>query len=124
MPSALRPLTDQHPLADFESGEPSLDDGPKRRAAENQANGSSRTYVVCDGDRVVGCYRLAAGAIGQAEAPFAKRRNRSGLAPALALDLGCVAIHKSRHQQGEFSRGFIKSPVKSMTLRLMLATAD
>lgn len=40
--SAPQPLSVQHTLADFESGEPSLDDWLKRRAARNQANGSSR----------------------------------------------------------------------------------
>ena len=36
---APQPLSDQNQLADFESGEPSLDDWLKRRAARNQANG-------------------------------------------------------------------------------------
>ena len=54
MLSAPQPLADHHQLADFESGEPSLDDWLKRRAAKNQANGSSRTYVVCEGDTVIG----------------------------------------------------------------------
>lgn len=47
-------LADHHELADFDSGEPSLDDWLKRRAAKNQVNGSSRTYVVCEGNTVIG----------------------------------------------------------------------
>ncbi|HWH73459.1 GNAT family N-acetyltransferase [Methylibium petroleiphilum] len=159
MLSAPQPLSDEHHLADFDSGEPSLDDWLRRRAAKNQANGSSRTYVVCEGDRVIGYYCLAAGAVGHAEAPSTMRRNRPDPLPVLVL--GRLAIHKSHHQQGigtallndairraiqaadiagvtallvhalseqarrfYLSRGFIESPVKPMTLCLMLATVD
>lgn len=159
MLSAPQPLSDEHHLADFDSGEPSLDDWLRRRAAKNQANGSSRTYVVCEGNRVVGYYCLAAGAVGHAEAPSTMRRNRPDPVPVLVL--GRLAIHKSHHQQGigtallndairraiqaadiagvtallvhalseqarrfYLSRGFIESPVKPMTLCLMLATVD
>ena len=160
MLSAPQPLADHHQLADFDSGEPSLDDWLKRRAARNQANGSSRTYVVCNGPalgRVIGYYCLAAGAIGHAEAPSTLKRNRPDPVPVLVL--GRLAIHKDYHQQGigtallndairramqaadiagvtallvhalseqarRFyrSRGFVESPVKPMTLCLMLAT--
>jgi GNAT superfamily N-acetyltransferase len=154
---APQPLSDQHQLADFESGEPSLDDWLKRRAARNQANGSSRTYVVCEGDAVIGYYCLAAGAIGHAEAPPSLKRNRPDPVPVLVL--GRLAIHKEHHQKGigtallndairramqaadiagitallvqaiseqarrfYLSRGFVESPIKPMTLCLMLAT--
>ena len=162
MLSAPQPLADHHPLADFDSGEPSLDDLLKRRAAKNQANGSSRTYVVCEGpkqDRVIGYYCLAAGAIGHAEAPSTTKPNRPDPVPALVL--GRLAIHKDHHQKGigtallneairraiqaadiagvtallvhaiseqarrfYLSRGFTPSPIKPMTLCLMLATVD
>ena len=155
--SAPQPLSVQHKLADFESGEPSLDDWLKRRAARNQANGSSRTYVVCEGDAVIGYYCLAAGAIGHAEAPSSLKRNRPDPIPVLVL--GRLAIHKDQHQKGigtallndairraiqaadiagitallvqaiseqarrfYLSRGFVESPIKPMTLCLILAT--
>ena len=154
---APQALSDRHQLADFESGEPSLDDWLKRRAAKNQANGSSRTYVVCEGEAVIGYYCLAAGAIGHAEAPSTLKRNRPDPVPVLVL--GRLAIHKDHHQKGigtallndairraiqaadiagitallvqaiseqarrfYLSRGFVESPIKPMTLCLMLAT--
>ena len=159
MLSAPQPLADHHQLADFDSGEPSLDHWLKRRAIKNQANASSRTYVVCEGDTVIGYYCLAAGAIGHAEAPSTMKRNRPDPVPVLVL--GRLAIDKSHHQEGigtallnnairraiqaadiagvtallvhaiseqarRFyrSRGFIESPVKPMTLCLILATVD
>ncbi len=159
MLSAPQALTDRHQLAYFDCGEPPLDDWLKRRAAKNQASGSSRTYVVCEGEAVVGYYCLAAGAIGRAEAPPALTRNRPDPIPVLVL--GRLAIHKEHHLKGigtallndairraiqaaeiagitallvhaiseqarRFyrSRGFLESPVKPMTLCLMLATAD
>ncbi|WP_252181064.1 GNAT family N-acetyltransferase [Azospirillum sp. B4] len=70
----------------------------RRRALKNQANGSSRTYVICEGDAVVGYYCLAAGGIGHAEAPSAMRRNR--LDPIPVLVLGRLAIHRNHHQRG------------------------
>lgn len=159
MISAPQPLGAHHQLADFDCGEPSLDDWLKRRAAKNQANGSSRTYVVCEQGRVIGYYCLAAGAIGHAEAPATMKRNRPDPVPVLML--GRLAIHKNHHQMGigtallndairraieaaeiagvtallvhaiseqakrfYLSRGFIESPVKPMTLCLMLATVE
>jgi len=162
MLSAPMPLADHHQVVDFDSGEPALDDWLKRRAAKNQANGSSRTYVVCEGpapDRVIGYYCLAAGAIGHAEAPSTMKRNRPDPVPVLVL--GRLAIHKDHHLEGigtallndairraiqaadiagiaallvhaiseqarRFyrSRGFIESPVRPMTLCLMLATVE
>ena len=96
--SAPRLLTDRHQLTSFASDEPSLDDWLKRRAARNQANGSSRTYVVCEGDTVIGFYCLAAGAISHAEAPSAVKRNRPDPVPVLVL--GRLAIHKEHQQKG------------------------
>jgi GNAT superfamily N-acetyltransferase len=159
MLSAPQPLSDQHQMAYFASGEPSLDNWLKRRAIRNQANGSSRTYVVCEGDAVIGYYCLAAGAIGHADAPSPLKRNRPDPIPVLVL--GRLAIDKNHHQKGigtallndairramqaaeiagvtallvhaiseqarrfYLSRGFIESPVKPMTLCLMLATVE
>ena len=159
MISAPQPLTDQHQLTHFDCGEPSLDDWLKRRAAKNQANGLSRTYVVCEDEAIIGYYCLAAGAIGHADAPSPMTRNRPDPIPVLVL--GRLAIRKEYHlkeigtallndairratQAAEIagvtallahamseqarrfyrSRGFIESPVKPMTLCLMLATVD
>ncbi|MEA1676218.1 GNAT family N-acetyltransferase [Nitrospirillum sp. BR 11163] len=92
------PLAVHHRLDGFDSGVASLDDWLKRRALKNQANGSSRTYVICEGEDVIGYYCLAAGGIGHAEAPPAMRRNRPDPIPVLVL--GRLAIHRNYHQHG------------------------
>ena len=53
-PSPVEPLADQHQVQQFDSGEASLDDWLRRRARANQVAGASRTYVVCEEERVIG----------------------------------------------------------------------
>ncbi|WP_348630277.1 GNAT family N-acetyltransferase [Rhizobium leguminosarum] len=45
-----------------------------RRSRANQVSSASRTYVVCEGERVVGYY-CPSGALTVADAPAAIRRN-------------------------------------------------
>ena len=83
--SAPCPLTDGHQVADFASGVASLDDWLKRRARANQSSGASRTYVVCDGDRVVGYYALASGGITVQDVPGRFKRNMPDPIPVVVL---------------------------------------
>lgn len=95
--SAPEPLSDDHQVDGFESGELSLDDGLKRRARANQASGVSRTYVVCDRDRVIGYYALASGAIAQSVVPGRFRRNTPDPIPVVILArLGVDRTHQGR----------------------------
>jgi hypothetical protein len=62
----LRPpevLTEQHDIAEFTSGEAALDEWLRRRARSNQVSGATRTFVVCDEQRVIAYYALACGVI-------------------------------------------------------------
>jgi GNAT superfamily N-acetyltransferase len=79
------PLAEAHDLADFRSGEASLDDWLKRRARANQASGASRTYVVCEGERVMGYYALASGMVTVENAPGRFRRNMPNPIPVAVL---------------------------------------
>lgn len=98
MISAPQPLASHHVVDAFECGEPSLDHWLARRAVANQSSGASRTYVICEGDAVVGYYCLAAGALGHSDAPGALRRNRPDPIPVMIL--GRLAIRRDRHQRG------------------------
>lgn len=109
------PLADYHLLADFDSGVPSLDDWLRRRARANQASGASRTFVLCEGERVVAYYALASGAVTVTEAPGRFRRNMP--APIPVVVLGRLAIDRSL--QG---RGIGRALVRDALLRVAQAS--
>ena len=91
--SAPEKLEPDHDLSSFDSGTPVLDDWLRRRALPNQESGASRTYVICAGNRVVGYYALAAGAVAQGEATGRTRRNMPDPVPVMVI--GRLAIDSS-----------------------------
>ncbi len=112
--SAPAPLTAQHELATFDSGESSLDDWLKRRALANQASGASRTFVICEGSRVAGYYALASGAVTTARVPGRFKRNMPEPIPVVLL--GRLAI--DRAWQG---RGLGRALFRDAALRVLQA---
>lgn len=94
-PSTLSPpvpMTADHDAGDFDCGAPVLNDWLKLRAMKNESR-FSRTYVVCDGNRVVAYFCLAAGAVERGAAPGKLRRNAPDAVPVavigrLAVDRG------------------------------------
>jgi len=91
-------LSAQHELSDFDSGEPVLDDWLRRRAAQNEAAGASRTYIVCAGKKVAGYYSLAVGAAAHARSPGRVKRNMPDPIPVMIL--ARLAVDKSFQGQG------------------------
>jgi GNAT superfamily N-acetyltransferase len=83
--SPAAPLADHHQVDDFHSGEAVLDDWLRRRARANQASGATRTFVVCDGEKLVGYYALASGAVTLASVPGRFRRNMPDPVPVAIL---------------------------------------
>lgn len=112
--SAPVPLADHHELAEFTSGVGELDDWLVKRARSNHASGASRTFVLCEGNRVVGYYALASGAITQAEAPGKIRRNMPDPIPFAVL--GRLAIDTA--YQG---KGIGRAMVRDAGFRLLQA---
>lgn len=96
--SAPEKLLAEHDLADFDSGEPALDDWLRRRALANEESGSSRTYVVCMEKRVVGYYSLAVGAVAHVGAPGRVKRNMPDPVPVMVL--GRLAVDKDFQGRG------------------------
>ena len=96
--AAPTPLNDSHSLSEFDSGEPALDDWLKNRARKNQVSGASRTFVVCDGSRVVGYYALASGSIAVDDASGRFKRNMPNLIPVVLL--ARLAVDKAYQGQG------------------------
>jgi GNAT superfamily N-acetyltransferase len=98
-------LADQHDLENFASGEGSLDEWLRRRARSNQLSGASRTYVLSEGDRVVGYYALASGAVATDVAPGRFRRNMPDPIPIVIL--GRLAVDRSWQGRG-LGRGLFR----------------
>ncbi|MBB4238940.1 GNAT family N-acetyltransferase [Rhizobium esperanzae] len=95
-PPAL--LGEAHDLQLFNSGHDSLDEWLRRRARANQVSGASRTYVVCEGERVIGYYCLSSGALAVSHAPGTIRRNMPDPVPMAVL--GRLAIDRNWQGKG------------------------
>jgi GNAT superfamily N-acetyltransferase len=92
------PLNQTHQLDGFNSGVDSLDQWLKRRALKNQISGASRTYVVCDQNRVLAYYCLASGAV--TTDAVSGRFSRNMPEPIPVVILGRLAIDQSLQGQG------------------------
>lgn len=95
--SAPVPLMGGHDLSDFDCGEPALNDWLKHRALKNERR-FSRTYVVCDGNRVVAYFCISAGAVERAIAPGKVRRNAPDTIPVSVI--GRLAVSRDYAGRG------------------------
>jgi GNAT superfamily N-acetyltransferase len=107
-------LNASHQIEGFDSGTPELDDWLTRRALKNEAEGASRTYVLCAGEEVVGYYCLANGAVVAETAPGRVRRNMPNPIPVMVI--GRLAI--DRRWQG---MGLGRSLLRDAILRTLQA---
>lgn len=105
--TAPEPLAPDHELDGFESGVAMLDEWLGRRARRNDAEGASRTFVLCAGRRVVGYYSLAAGSILHTQATGKVRRNMPNPVPVLLL--GRLAVDRAWQGKG-LGRTFCPMP--------------
>jgi len=80
------------------SGVESLDRWLKQRAIKNQTTGASRTFVACDGGRVLAYYALASSAVTVGAAPGRFRRNMPDPIPVVVL--GRLAVDHSSQGHG------------------------
>lgn len=87
-----------HDLSAFDSGTPELDTWLKRRALQNEALGTSRTYVVTAEGRVVGFYALANGAVAHKDVSAKTRRNMPDPIPVMVL--GRLAVDRAYQKKG------------------------
>ncbi|MEQ8996014.1 MAG: GNAT family N-acetyltransferase [Coleofasciculus sp. B1-GNL1-01] len=98
-----------HDIESFDCGEISLNQWLKTRALNNETLGSSRTYVVCWENKVVGYYCLANGQVSHIEAPGKIKRNMPDPIPVVVMGRLAVDIH---HQGKGIGMGMIKDAVK------------
>ena len=91
-------LAAEHDLSAFACGVPQLDEWLRRRARANEASGASRTFVICDGRRVIGFYSLAAGSVWHAASTGRVRRNMPDPVPVAVI--GRLAVDRAYQHQG------------------------
>jgi len=95
--SAPVPLTTDHDLEEFDCGEPALNDWLKQRALKNESR-FSRTYVVCDDNRVIAYFCISAGAVERSVAPSRLRRNAPDSIPVSVI--GRLAVSSAYAGRG------------------------
>ena len=78
-------LTDEQDISEFDCGDATLNEWLTKRALKNQKTGGSRTFVVCENNKVVGYYALASGSVERAEAPKNVARNMPQPIPVMVL---------------------------------------
>jgi GNAT superfamily N-acetyltransferase len=96
----VEPLSEEHVLAGFDSGESSLDEWLVQRAKPNQAAGFSRTYVVAEDGRVVAFHAVSSFTIFRADATGRARRQSPPQIPAVLLGRLAVDWHFQGHGFG------------------------
>src|SRR3970040_1575452 len=95
--SAPAPLTSEHDLSGFDCGEPALNDWLRHRALKNESR-FSRTYVVCEGNRVIAYVCISAGSVERAAAPGKVRRNAPDTIPVSVI--GRLAVSRDHAGKG------------------------
>ena len=105
-------LSTNHDTGDFDCGDETLNHWLKHLAVRNQREGSSRTWVVTDGARVVAYYASSAAVLTRAEATGRTARNQPDPLPAMLL--GRLAV--DREYQG---RGLAAAPLNHFLLKVL-----
>lgn len=100
-PSLLLP---DHDLAQFNSGNETLDEWLKKRALKNQMIGASRTFVIDDNNQVVvGYYALATGSVERVAAQGNFARGMPEPIPVIVL----ARLAIDQRYQGQRLGGFL-----------------
>ena len=97
---APTPLTPQHDLGPFNSGEAALDQWLRQRALQNMLLAARKTYVACAAGtpRVVAYYALSMGQVLNHEATGAMRPNMPAQTPAVLI--GRLAVDSAWQGKG------------------------
>ena len=96
--TAPEPLNERHDVSKFDSGMDSLNAWLQRKARLNESKGGARTYVVCEGDRVIGFYTLAASSVERRR--VSSRIGRSMPEPIPVILLGQLAVDRNYQGKG------------------------
>lgn len=92
-PNAPEPLGARHDVSQFDSGIESLNTWLQRRTRLNEVKGGARTYVVCDGDKVIAFYSLAASSVERRRVSSRVGRNMPEPIPVILLGQLAVDVN-------------------------------
>jgi GNAT superfamily N-acetyltransferase len=106
-------LAAAHETAGFDSGAPALDEWLRRFALAAQHAETCRSFVVCEGNRVVGFYSLAVGAVDHLAVP-ARVAKGVGRHPVPTMLLARLAVHRSYAGKG-LGKGLLKDAIQRTT---------
>jgi GNAT superfamily N-acetyltransferase len=95
----LERLGPQHALDEFECGHADLDTWLKRHALAAQQMGSARTFVLVEGEHVMGYFSLTMGSVLRAEAPGKLVRGLPSYPVGMVL-LARLAVHRGSQGRG------------------------
>ena len=118
--TAPEPLGRRHDISQFYSGVSSIDTWLRSKAHLNEARGGARTYVICDGERVVGFYSLAASAMEKRR--LSSRMSRNMPEPVPVILLGQLALD-TRHQGMGLGVGLLADAVRRSLVAASLVGA-
>jgi len=94
--TAPQPIDDAHDRSQFDCGAPALDEWLRERALRNESR-FSRTYVVCEANKVVAYVAIAAGSVDRRDAPGPLRRNAPNSVPvSIVARLAVARSHAGR----------------------------
>ena len=108
------PLGASHLLGSFDCGKPGLNDWLTRHARQAQGSGSAKTFVVADGDRIVGYYCLTVGQIDTLDAPE-RFRQGMGQYPIPVVILARLAVSIADQGRG-IGSGLLRDAIRRSTL--------
>ena len=91
-------LNNSHNTADFNCDDDTLNEWLSKKALKNQKNKASQTFVICNGDKVIGYYALATGSVERMNTPKSLARNMPNPIPVIVL--GRLAIDNEFHGKG------------------------
>lgn len=111
------PLAPHHDCSSFDCGNAELSHWLRQHAQSNENLRGTRCFVVCEANRIVGFYALAAGSLERSNARSPIRRNMPDPVPAILL--GRLAI--DRTWQG---RGLGTDLLQDATLRALRAAHE
>ena len=114
--SPPEPISAEHDLSGFDSGQPALDQWLRERALRSEGL-SARTYLVRAGAAAVAYYCLATGAVARTTTPKRMARNMPDPIPVVLL--GRLAVH--REFQGAGLGGALLRNAMARTLSIASA---